>query len=171
VSDEEESNSTIDDEETEITDVEDSENFEQRIKELLSDLQYAKAETVNVRQRGLRDKAEAIRYGASNLAARIIPCIDNLEMALKNSESDNENITEGVRMTLSKLKSALSAEGIVRIETEDEKFDPTKMEAIATIPSGEEIEPGSIIEVVEVGYMYHDRVLRAARVIVAEALQ
>ena len=74
-------------------------------------------------------------------------------------------------MTLSKLKSALSAEGIVRIETEDEKFDPTKMEAIATIPSGEEIEPGSIIEVVEVGYMYHDRVLRAARVIVAEALQ
>ena len=47
-------------------------------------------------------------------------------------------------------------------------FDPTTMEAIATIPVPEGEKPGSVIEIVEVGYMYHDRILRAARVIVAE---
>jgi len=61
----------------------------------------------------------------------------------------------------------LKAEGVTQIEV-DSTFDPTNMEAIATVPAPEGCEPGSIIEVVEVGYMYHDRVLRAARVIVAE---
>lgn len=50
----------------------------------------------------------------------------------------------------------------------ESSFDPTKMEAIATVPVPEGAVAGSVIEVVEVGYMYHDRVLRAARVIVAE---
>ena len=171
VSDEGKSNAADDKEAIDGTDTVESENPQERIEELLKDLQYAKAETANVRQRGLRDKSEAIRYGASSLANRIIPCIDNLEMALGNSESDNENIMEGVKMTLSSLKSALLAEGIVRIETDEMEFDPAKMEAIATVPSQEGIQPGSVIEVIEVGYMYHDRVLRAARVIVAEGLQ
>ncbi len=61
----------------------------------------------------------------------------------------------------------MESEGVVKIEVGAD-FDPTTMEAIATVPVPEGIEGGSVIEIVEVGYMYHDRILRAARVIVAE---
>ena len=61
----------------------------------------------------------------------------------------------------------METEGVVKIEVGTD-FDPTTMEAIATVPVPEGSGPGSVIEIVEVGYMYHDRILRAARVIVAE---
>ncbi len=61
----------------------------------------------------------------------------------------------------------MESEGVVKIEVGSD-FAPTTMEAIATVPITDGGKPGSVIEIVEVGYMYHDRILRAARVIVAE---
>ena len=62
--------------------------LETRVAELLSDLQYARAETMNARHRGQRDKAEAIRFGSAGLAVRILPAIDGLEKALANGDGD-----------------------------------------------------------------------------------
>ncbi len=141
--------------------------LESRVAELLNDLQYARAETVNARQRGQRDRAEAIRFGAAGLATRIIPAIDGLEKALSNGNGDNEAILEGVRMTLDSLKNALESEGVTRVETIGAAFDPTKMEAIATVPSPDGGEAGTVLEEIESGFMLHDRVLRPAKVVVA----
>jgi molecular chaperone GrpE len=65
----------------------------------------------------------------------------------------------------------LESEGVSHIESMGEKFDPTKMEAIAMIPSPEGVDSGTVVEVVEEGYMIHDRVLRASRVIVSESTE
>jgi len=99
-----------------------------------------------------------------------MPAIDHLSKAINASEGENgaESVIEGVRLTLDGLRSSLEAEGISEIEALGEKFDPTCMEAIATVPCPEEGEPGSVIEVIETGYRMHDRILRASRVIVAE---
>ena len=144
------------------------EELEARAAELEKELQYSAAEMVNVRQRAARERSEAMRYGGMSMALRMLPLVDSLEKALETANGDDSSaLSEGVRLTLEGAKAALVAEGVSQIEVES-AFDPTMMEAIATVPVPEGIEPGSVIEVIEVGYMYHDRVLRAARVIVAE---
>jgi len=144
------------------------ESLEARVVELEKELQYSAAEMVNVRQRAAKERSEAMRYGGMSMALRILPLVDSLEKALEASDGEgSEALGEGVRLTLEGARAALEAEGVSQIEIES-SFDPTMMEAIATVPMPEGVEAGSVIEVVEVGYMYHDRVLRAARVIVAE---
>lgn len=140
--------------------------LEARVAELLSDLQYARAETMNARHRGQRDRAEAIRFGAAGLATRIIPAIDGLEKALSNGTGENEAIHEGVRMTLDSLKNALESEGVTRVETTGAAFDPTRMEAVATVPAPNDESAGTVLEEIESGFMLHDRVLRPAKVVV-----
>ncbi len=140
--------------------------LEAKLAELEKELQYSKAETANARQRGQRDKAQAIRFGAAGLASRIIPAIDSLEKAIANENADNEAITNGVKMTLDSLKRALESEGVTILETTGKLFDPTQMEAIATVPVQEGQESGEVLEEIESGYLLHDRVLRPAKVIV-----
>ena len=103
-----------------------------------------------------------------SLALKMLPLLDSLEKALKAVDGEEfESLSEGVRLTLEGARAAMESEGVVKIEVGTD-FDPTTMEAIATVPVPEGSEGGSVIEIVEVGYMYHDRILRAARVIVAE---
>ena len=143
-------------------------SLENRVAELEKELQYSAAEMVNVRQRAAKERSEAMRYGGMSMALRMLPLVDSLEKALAASDGEGfEALGEGVRLTLEGARAALGAEGVSQIDVES-SFDPTKMEAIATVPVPEGAVAGSVIEVVEVGYMYHDRVLRAARVIVAE---
>ena len=137
-----------------------------KIDELQKELQYSKAETANARQRGLRDRTEAMKFGAAGLASKIIPAIDALEKALDNENDETQAFANGVKMTLNTLKNALESEGITIIEATGQVFDPTQMEAIATVPAGEEQEAGLVLEELESGYLLHDRVLRPAKVIV-----
>ena len=71
-------------------------------------------------------------------------------------------------MTIRGLRTALESEGVTHIEAIGNKFDPTKMEAIAMLPAPVGVEPGSVMEVIEEGYMLHERVLIASKVIVAD---
>ena len=66
-------------------------------------------------------------------------------------------------MTLRGLRTALESEGVTHIESMKKQFDPTKMEAVAMLPAPDGVEPGAVIEVIEEGYMLHDRVLRASK--------
>ena len=146
-------------------------DFESMVSELEKEIQYAKAETANVVQRAARDRSEALKYGGASLARRLIPAVDYLSKAVDASEregDESESVIEGVRLTLDGIKSSLEAEGISQIDALGKKFDPTCMDAIATVPCPEGAEPGSVIEVIESGYRMHDRILRASRVIVAE---
>jgi molecular chaperone GrpE len=153
----------------EAEDVEDA-DLEGRLAELEKEIQYANAEVANTRQRAARDRSEAVRYGGASLARRLLPMVDSLSKALESAEGDNgvESVIEGVRMTLDGISSALEAEGVSLIEAAGMPFDPSCMEAVATVPGPDGSQPGSVIEVIEQGYTFHDRVLRAARVIVAE---
>ena len=144
--------------------------MESRVLELEKELQYSVAEIVNIRQRSIRDKNDAVKYGGANLASRLIPIIDNLSRAIESSgdEEISESIFEGVKLTLESMSAALSIEGVKKIEISESSFDPPCMEAIASIPCPEGEEPGKIFQVIEDGYKLHDRVLRATKVIVYE---
>tara|TARA_B100000959_G_scaffold274996_1_gene327660 strand:+ start:1820 stop:2320 length:501 start_codon:yes stop_codon:yes gene_type:complete len=141
-----------------------------RIEDLEKEIQYAKAEIANVQQRAAKDRSEAIRYGGASLARRLLPFLDGLGKALETFEpgEGNESVFEGVRMTLEGILAALEMEGIVPIDAMKTPFDPTSMEAIATVPCPEGIDSGMVVNVIEQGFRMHDRVLRPARVVVSE---
>ena len=97
----------------------------------------------------------------------LLPTLDDLERALDAAEvHDDATVVEGVRLVQRALQSALEREGLAEIET-DGPFDPHVHEALLAQP-GDGAEPGSVLQVVQKGYRLGDKVLRPARVVVAE---
>lgn len=144
------------------------ENAEASIESLERDLQYARAEIANIRSRASRERADLIRYSSSQLGLRMLDVLRSLELAIESSKDSADSTLEGVRLTAESMRSALSSEGIVEIGIEDGVFDPTRMEAIAAIPAPDDVDSGSVLQIIETGYMIHDRVLRPAKVVVSE---
>ncbi len=142
--------------------------LEEKIQDLEKEKQYSTAEIVNLRQRYARERNTLVKFSSMNLASKILPVLDNLEKAISIEDNESEKFIEGVNMTLKSLRSTLENEGVQKIDARDKLFDPSFMEAIAVIPTPEGKEPGSVVEIVEEGYMFHDRVLRPVKVIVSD---
>ena len=127
------------------------------------------AELDNFRKRAARDIEAARRYGAERLAQALLPVRDSLAAGLTAaSKSDQSSLIQGQHATLRLLDDALAAAGVTEIDPTGEPFDPSKHEALTVVPSAN-AEPNSVLEVIQKGYQLHDRLLRAAKVIVARA--
>jgi molecular chaperone GrpE len=134
--------------------------------EYLNDLKRVAAEFDNFRKRVARDQESLVLRAAERLVKELLPVLDDLERALDAAEQHEEaKLEEGVRLVHRQLAEALRREGLEEIPT-DGKFDPHVHEALLSQPS--EAEEGTIVEVLQKGYRLGDRVLRPARVIVAE---
>ena len=153
-------------EETEIIDP--IKVLESKVEELEKEKQYSAADMVNLRQRYARERNALVKYSSLNLASKILPVLDNLEKAISIENSESEKFLEGVNMTLDALKTVLENEGVEKIEALDQVFNPSFMEAIAVIPVPEGKEKGTVVEIIEHGYMFHERVLRPVKVIVSD---
>ena len=153
-------------EETEIIDP--IKVLESKVEELEKEKQYSAADMVNLRQRYARERNALVKYSSLNLASKILPVLDNLEKAISIENSESEKFLEGVNMTLNTLKIVLENEGVEKIEALDQVFNPSFMEAIAVIPAPEGKEKGTVVEIIEHGYMFHERVLRPVKVIVSD---
>ena len=125
------------------------------------EISYRDAEIQNVRKRFMAEKSTAIQYGGMGMARKMLNILSDIDRALSVSEDD------GLSLIRSKMWSELSGDGVTKIQTKGEKFDPTKMDAITAIPPSEDFPPNSVIDELEAGYLYKDRVLIPARVVVA----
>ncbi len=128
------------------------------------------AEFDNYRKRTLKEKAELIKNGAEKTMIAILPVLDDFERALKNMEASEEAqaMKEGVELIFSKFQKALVQEGLQKIETEGKEFDTDFHEAIALIPAPSEDLKGKILDCVQTGYMLNEKVIRHAKVAVAQ---
>ena len=142
--------------------------LEDKIEELEKEKQYSTAEMVNLRQRYARERNTLLKFSSMNLASKILPVLDYLEKAISIENSETEKILEGVNLTMKTLKLILENEGVEKIDALDKVFNPSFMEAIAVIPVTEGKERGTVVEIIEHGYMFHERVLRPVKVIVSE---
>lgn len=125
------------------------------------------AELDNFRKRSAREIENAHKFGAERLAQALLPVRDSIEAGIDAAVSAGvEPIAEGQRLTLRLLDEALTSAGVREIDPHGEPFDPTKHEALSMVPAPN-VEPGSIVQVIQKGYEMHDRLLRAARVLVA----
>jgi molecular chaperone GrpE len=135
--------------------------------EYLDSLQRLKAEFDNYRKRTEREQSERAANSAARLVKELLPVLDDLERALEAaSEHEEAKLEEGVRLVHRALLGILQREGVAEIET-DGAFDPHVHEALLAQPVAE-AEPGSVVQVLQKGYRLGDRVLRPARVVVAE---
>ncbi|MBS73328.1 MAG: nucleotide exchange factor GrpE [Euryarchaeota archaeon] len=125
------------------------------------EISYRDAEIQNVRKRLMAEKAIAIQFGGMGLARKMLTVLADVDRALSVSED------EGLSLIRSKMWTELSSDGVTKIETKGERFDPTKMEAITTLPPSDDYPANIVIDEIESGYMYKDRVLIPARVVVA----
>ena len=128
----------------------------------------AAAELENFRKRAGREVENARRYGLERLAQALLPIRDSLEAGLASAEqADVEALLDGEKAMLRLLDSAFEQAGIEELDPQGEPFDPAKHEAMTLAPS-ETVEPNTVLTVVQKGYAIHDRLLRPARVIVAQ---
>ena len=140
--------------------------LERERDEYLADLKRVAADFDNFRKRAARDHESLVSRAHERLVKELLPVLDDLERALVAAEEHEEaKLEEGVRLVHRELRSALSKEGLVEIET-DGAFDPHVHEALLTQPSDQ--DDGAILEVIQKGYRLGDRVLRPARVVISQ---
>jgi molecular chaperone GrpE len=127
----------------------------------------AVAETENVRKRAQRDVESASRYAVERFAADLLEVRDSLELGLQaGAAADPGRLVEGMEATLRLVDRAFEKAGLNVVDPIGEAFNPEYHEAMATQPSAEQA-PGTVLAVVQKGYVLNGRLLRPARVLVA----
>jgi len=130
--------------------------------------QRVRAEFENYQKRARKDRDEERRYALTPLAFDLLPVIDNLERALAAARQagDEGSLVQGVAMVQTQFLEQLKRHGIIRIDAEGRPFDPNLHQAVMQRPAAD-VEPNTVLQALEPGYLIHDRVLRPAKVIVA----
>ena len=132
------------------------------------EIAYKEAEIQNVRKRLMAEKAEAIQYGGMGMARRMLTILGDVDRAMTGIDDDDQSaVAQGLRLLRNKMWHELQADGVATVDAKGAPFDPSKMEAIATIPASENHPSGTVVDVLEQGYTYKSKVVVVARVVVA----
>lgn len=128
------------------------------------------AEYDNYRKRTLKEKMDIIKNGGVDVLKSILPVIDNFERAIKSLDEadDFEALYEGVKLIHKNFIEFLQQRGVVEIDALGQTLDTDLHEAIAQMPTDDKEQKGKIIDVVEKGYMLNEKVIRFAKVVVAQ---
>ena len=128
------------------------------------------AEFDNYRKRTLKEKAELIKNGGEKAISAILPILDDLERALQNLQKadDVKAMYEGIDLIYQKFLKGLSQEGLQKMEPVGEAFDTDYHEAVALVPAPSEDQKGKVLDCVQTGYKLNDKVIRHAKVVVAQ---
>lgn len=145
------------------------ESLKHQAQESLDKALRAQAELDNVRKRSLRDVENAHKYALDKFANGLLPVIDSLELGIDAGDSEEEQNTlkEGMNLTLKMFRDVMEKHGVKEIESEGEKFDPEKHEAVS-MQEIEGSESGAVIAVLQKGYALNGRLIRPAMVVVAK---
>ncbi|MBQ9641298.1 MAG: nucleotide exchange factor GrpE [Bacteroidaceae bacterium] len=143
---------------------------EEQIAELKKQMLYKAAEFDNYRKRVMQEKAELIKNGGSKVITTILPIIDDFERAEQNMEKleDVAACKEGVTLIIDKFMKLLKQEGLAKIDAVGKDFDTDYHEAVAMVPGMPEDKKNKVIDCIMDGYMLNDKVIRHAKVAVAE---
>ena len=148
--------------------------LEAEVADLRDQLLRALAEAENQRRRSQREREDAVRYAAAPMLRDLLAVADNLQRALESVPEDKagqtgalKTLLEGVQMTERELQSVFERHGIVKLDPMGERLNPHHHEAMFEVPDTEQ-PGGTIVQVVQPGYLLHDRLLRPARVGVAK---
>ncbi len=151
-----------------------ADDLSEKVEKYREDYLRAVAELQNVKRRSESDVQKAKKYGAESMARGLLDVKDSLDLARSVDLSDAREdaiskMQEGLELTLKQLESVLEKHGVKPVEPEmGDKLDPALHQAMSMQPSTA-VKPNHVLAVVQKGYQLHDRLLRAAMVVVATA--
>jgi molecular chaperone GrpE len=137
----------------------------------LEDLQRAKADFINMRRRDEADRDRFLKLSKEEILVQLLPIMDSFESAYKEEswkETPN-NFRKGIEMIAGQLKTILQNNGVVAIDSViGAQFNPALETAVGTEKTTKEVEDHTIAEIIQTGYMLHDKVLRSPKVSIKE---
>ena len=140
-----------------------------KLKESEDRLLRLAADFENTKKRLERDREISLKYAEENILKELLPGIDNIERAIEQGKEANsiESLLKGVELTRDGLLATLERFGVKPLESVGEPFDPNLHEALA-MEETDEMDPNMVLRVFQKGYLYKDRLLRPAKVIVSK---
>lgn len=163
-----------DSEDTDMNDIETLRNMlaqkEEEVAKEKKDYMFLMAEFDNFRKRTLRERTELIKNASEKVLHGLLPIVDDFERgldAIKDS-SDAESVKEGMELIYNKLIKYLEANGVKAMDSTGSDFDSELHEAIAMVPADADTPAGKVKDTVQKGYTLNDKVLRHAKVVVAQ---
>lgn len=128
------------------------------------------AEFDNYKKRTLKEKSELLKYGGETVLTNLLSILDDIERAEKsiNNSNDIDSIKQGIQLINSKFNEFIKQQGIKEIEAKNAEFNTDYHEAITRSPAPSEELKGKVIDVIQKGYLLHDKVIRFAKVVVGE---
>jgi molecular chaperone GrpE len=138
-----------------------TENWEQYLR--------AKAEMDNLRRRNAKDLENAHKYGIEKYVSELLPVLDSMVMGLAIEDASAESLREGMKLTMNMLEKMMEKLGIEEIDPLNEKFDADKHQAMTMQPAAD-VEPNTVIAVMQKGYALNERLIRPAMVMVSKAV-
>ncbi len=166
---EEENHSSADSGNLEEVNKEKIEYLEKEIQEYKEKLLRKAAEFENYKRRTENDQLNLIKYAAETFIIKLLPTVDDLERSLKHIENakDISAIKDGIKLVYDKLLKVLDDQGVKKIDSVGKPFDVHFHEALLQRKE-ENVPPHTVLDEVEKGYMYKDRVIRHTKVIVSD---
>ncbi|MBQ3926149.1 MAG: nucleotide exchange factor GrpE [Bacteroidaceae bacterium] len=154
----------------ELTPEEKIAELEKQIEELKNQQLYKVAEFDNFRKRVMQEKADLIKNGGSKVITTLLPIIDDLERAQQNMDKyeDVAAVKEGLNLIIDKFFKLLAQEGLKKMDVVGQPFDSDLHEAIAMVPGQPDKMKGKVMDCMTAGYTLNDKVIRYAKVAVAE---
>lgn len=143
----------------------------EEIAKLKDQMVREQAETQNIRKRVQRDVENARKFALEKFVDELLPVVDNLERAAESISAEGENMKsahEGVELTLKNLVAVLAKFNVEQLNPVGEPFDPQVHEALTMVPNPN-MEPNSVMDVMQKGYVLNGRLVRAAKVVVSKA--
>lgn len=156
--------------EEELTPEEKIAELEKQVMELKTQQLYKVAEFDNFRKRVIQEKADLIKNGGTKVIITLLPIIDDLERAQQNMDKyeDVAAVKEGLNLIIDKFFKLLAQEGLKKMDVMGSPFNADLHEAIATVPGLPVDKKGKVIDCMTAGYTLNDKVIRYAKVAVAE---
>ncbi|MBD3365918.1 nucleotide exchange factor GrpE [candidate division WWE3 bacterium] len=143
----------------------DTGDLEKQLQEMENNWKRALADYKNLQRRTIKEKEDAVKFSNFVLASELIPVYDNLLMVEKHSED------QGLKMVVDQFWEVLKTTGIEKIEAGGKEFDENLMEAIEAQEVEDETQKGKVLEVLQNGYKFKDRVLKPVKVVVGKTSQ
>jgi molecular chaperone GrpE len=139
-----------------------SENWENYLR--------AKAEMDNLRRRNAKDVESAHKYGIEKFVNALLPVMDSMDLGLAAEDASAESLREGMELTMKMLEKMMENLGIEEINPLNEKFNADKHQAMTMQPNAD-VEPNTVIAVMQKGYLLNERLIRPAMVMVSKAVE
>lgn len=142
--------------------------LEQELNELQNRFLRVQADFDNYRKRTRQEKEELVQYATQRLIEELLPVLDHFQMAMNVQTEDVETLKKGIDMVWRQLQQILEKQGLQKMETIGQPFDPNLHEAVMTVEATEGVAAGTVVEELRAGFKLKDRVIRAAMVKVAK---